>query len=50
MAHDFCVFLAARFSEQKCSFKNEGKTITFSAGCRYEDIALEDKIAEVFRN
>ena len=50
MAHDFCVLLATRFSEQKCSFKKEVKILTFSAVCRCEDIALEDKIAEVFRN
>ena len=38
MAHDFCVFLAARFSDQKCGFKNKAKILTFSAVCRYEDI------------
>ena len=48
MTHDFCVLLAPRFSEKKCSFQNEAKIITFSAGCRYENVALEDKIAEVF--
>ena len=48
MAHDFCVFLAARFFEKKCNFKNEAKIITFSAGCRYEDIALEDKLRRFF--
>ena len=26
----------------------QSEIITFSAGCRYENIALEDKIAEVF--
>ena len=31
-------------------FKKEAKILTFSAVCRCEDIALEDKIAEVFRN
>ena len=43
MVHDFCVFLAPRISEQKCSFQKEAKIIS-------EKIALEDKIAEVFRN
>ena len=35
MARDFCLFLASRFSEQKCSYQNEAKIITFSVRCRH---------------